>query len=34
MIGNPADVLRTRMMAYEGKEIRNVGYFAKDILNN
>ena len=29
--GNPFDVLKTRMMAYEGVENRGVGYFAKDV---
>ena len=29
IVGNPFDVLKTRMMAYEGVENRGVGYFAK-----
>ena len=32
--GNPFDVLKTRMMAYEGKENRGVGYFARDVYTN
>ena len=30
--GNPFDVLKTRMMAYEGAENRGVGYFASDVM--
>lgn len=33
-VGNPFDVLKTRMMAYEGKENRSVVYFARDVFNN
>ena len=29
--GNPFDVLKTRMMAYEGAENRGVGYFAAEV---
>lgn len=29
--GNPFDVLKTRMMVYEGAESRGVGYFASDV---
>jgi hypothetical protein len=29
--GNPFDVLKTRMMAYEGVESRGVGYFASEV---
>lgn len=32
--GNPFDVLKTRMMAYEGAEARGLGYFAKDVMSN
>lgn len=32
--GNPFDVLKTRMMAYEGKENRSVLYYARDIAKN
>ena len=32
--GNPFDVLKTRMMAYEGKENRGVGYFFNDVKTN
>jgi len=31
MVGNPFDVLKTRMMAFEGVENRGIGYFAKDL---
>ena len=31
IVGNPFDVLKTKMMAYEGKENRGVGYFAKEV---
>ena len=30
-VGNPFDVLKTRMMAYEGAESRGVGHFANEI---
>lgn len=30
--GNPFDVLKTRMMAYEGAENRGVGYFAREVM--
>jgi len=30
-VGNPFDVLKTRMMAYEGKESRGVSHFAQEI---
>ena len=33
-VGNPFDVLKTRMMAYEGAENRGFGYFAKDVYTN
>ena len=29
--GNPFDVLKTRMMAYEGVESRGVGHFASEV---
>ena len=32
--GNPFDVLKTRMMAFEGAENPGLGFFAKDVLNN
>jgi len=32
--GNPFDVLKTRMMAFEGAENHGVGYFAKDVMEN
>lgn len=32
-VGNPFDVLKTRMMAHEGIESRSVGYFAKEVYN-
>ena len=28
IVGNPFDVLKTRMMAFEGAENRGIGYFA------
>ena len=31
MVGNPFDVLKTRMMAFEGVENRGIGYFANDL---
>lgn len=33
-VGNPFDVLKTRMMAYEGVENRGVGYFASEVYNS
>lgn len=30
--GNPFDVLKTRMMAYEGAEARGLGYFAGEVM--
>lgn len=33
-VGNPFDVLKTRMMAYEGKEPRGFGYFTNDVYKN
>lgn len=32
--GNPFDVLKTRMMAYEGSDSPSLGYFAKDVMSN
>lgn len=32
--GNPFDVLKTRMMAYDGAENRGIGYFANDVMKN
>merc|ERR1719454_2373568 len=32
--GNPFDVLKTRMMAYEGAENHGLGYFARDVMSN
>ena len=32
--GNPFDVLKTRMMAYEGVENRGVAFFANDVYTN
>merc|ERR1711907_617767 len=32
--GNPFDVLKTRMMAYEGADSPGLGYFAKDVAQN
>ena len=32
--GNPFDVLKTRMMAYDGAENRGIGFFAKDVMDN
>ena len=32
--GNPFDVLKTRMMAYEGVENRGVGYFAREVYSS
>ena len=32
--GNPFDVLKTRMMAYEGAENRGVGYFANEVYKS
>ena len=32
--GNPFDVLKTRMMAYEGADSPALSYFAKDVINN
>ena len=32
--GNPFDVLKTRMMAYEGSDQPSLGFFARDVLNN
>merc|ERR1711988_589020 len=32
--GNPFDVLKTRMMAYEGSEARGLGYFVKEVHQN
>merc|ERR1711957_948190 len=32
--GNPFDVLKTRMMAFEGAENHGVGYFAKDVMEH
>jgi len=33
-VGNPFDVLKTRMMAYEGSEPRGFGYFFGDVMKN
>lgn len=33
-VGNPFDVLKTRMMAYEGAENRGVGHFAGEVYNS
>ena len=33
-VGNPFDVLKTRMMAYEGSEPRGFGYFYNDVMKN
>ena len=30
--GNPFDVLKTRMMAYEGAEKRGLGHYASEIM--
>ena len=30
--GNPFDVLKTRMMAYEGADSPSLGYFARDVM--
>jgi hypothetical protein len=30
--GNPFDVLKTRMMAYEGSEKRGFGYYASEVM--
>ena len=32
--GNPFDMLKTRMMAYEGTEARGLGTFAKEIFQH
>lgn len=32
--GNPFDVLKTRMMAYEGADSPGLGFFAKDVMDN
>merc|ERR1719454_1879113 len=32
--GNPFDVLKTRMMAYEGADSPGLGFFAKDVMQN
>lgn len=32
--GNPFDVLKTRMMAYEGSESHGLGFFARDVMSN
>lgn len=32
--GNPFDVLKTRMMAYEGADSPALSYFARDVMNN
>ena len=32
--GNPFDVLKTRMMAYEGTEQMGVGHFAREVYNS
>lgn len=32
--GNPFDVLKTRMMAYEGSDSPSLGFFAKDVMEN
>jgi hypothetical protein len=34
VVGNPFDVLKTRMMAYEGSEARGFSYFFSDVLKN
>jgi hypothetical protein len=34
LAGNPFDVLKTRMMAYEGAEAKGLGFFAKDVMEN
>jgi len=31
LAGNPFDVLKTRMMAYEGSDSPSLGFFAKDV---
>ena len=31
IVGNTFDVLKTRMMAYEGAENRGVGHFAREV---
>jgi len=33
-VGNPFDVLKTRMMAYEGKESRGLSHFANEIYGS
>ena len=32
--GNPFDVLKTRMMAYEGAEKRNIGFYASELIKS
>ncbi len=34
IVGNPFDVLKTRMMASEGKSRQGLGYHVRDVLNN
>ena len=34
LVGNPFDVLKTRMMAFEGTENRGVGHFAREVHSN
>jgi len=34
LAGNPFDVLKTRMMAYEGSDSPSLGFFAKDVQQN
>jgi len=34
IVGNPFDVLKTRMMAYSGVENRGVGYFAGEVYKS
>ena len=34
LAGNPFDVLKTRMMAYEGADSPSLGYFIKDVNEN
>jgi len=32
--GNPFDVLKTRMMAYEGAEKRGIGFYASELVKS
>ena len=34
LAGNPFDVLKTRMMAYEGADAPGLGFFARDVMQN